>query len=178
MSIVAIEGMRFYAYHGFYPEEQAIGGEYLVDVYVDVDFSGAASADDLDGTVNYETIYRVAKIVMSQPVKLIETIAQKIIDRLKVVLSAMQAIRVRIVKLNPPLGASVQRAYIELEDDFVVKCGKCGRAFLSHEPGDCWTKYGTVYPETKATLMRAHGRNICVNCLSPYFIKSRDKLLG
>lgn len=121
MSIVAIEGMRFYAYHGFYPEERAIGGEYLVDAYIGVDSSKAATGDDLNETVDYETIYRVTKIVMQEPVKLIETLAQKLIDRLKTVLPTAKTIRARITKVNPPLGGSVQRAYVELEEDCMVK---------------------------------------------------------
>ena len=33
------KGMEFYAYHGFYQEEQLIGGDYVVDVYVHTDFN-------------------------------------------------------------------------------------------------------------------------------------------
>jgi dihydroneopterin aldolase len=29
---VALEGIRFYAYHGFYPEEQKIGNEFFIDL--------------------------------------------------------------------------------------------------------------------------------------------------
>ena len=29
---VSLEGVRFFAYHGFYPEEQVLGAEFIVDL--------------------------------------------------------------------------------------------------------------------------------------------------
>ncbi|MCP4443365.1 MAG: dihydroneopterin aldolase [Aureispira sp.] len=174
MGLIAIEGMHFYAYHGFYQEEQLIGGNYIVDVLIETDFDDAAYEDNLDHTVNYETIYRITKVEMQKNSKLIESIGQRIIDRIKSIFDTVEGITVKITKKNPPLGARVDQAYIELSESYVVECNKCGRAFLSHAPGDCWTRHGQVYPETKSTLMRTHGRNICRNCLSPYFIKARE----
>ena len=54
MSQIALEGMRFYAYHGFYEEEQIIGNNYVIDVYIKTNFSEAAETDDLYKTINYE----------------------------------------------------------------------------------------------------------------------------
>ena len=50
MGKVAIEGMQFYAHHGYYHEEQKLGGHYNVDVYVDMDLSKAAKSDELEDT--------------------------------------------------------------------------------------------------------------------------------
>jgi dihydroneopterin aldolase len=173
MGLIALEGIEFYAYHGFYEEEQLIGGDYIVDVYLNTDFEEASYHDELDTTINYETIYRIVKIEMQQNSKLLESIAQRIIDKIIQICTTVQAIKVRVTKKNPPLGARVQRAYIEIEESYVVQCDKCSRAFLSHEPGDSWTKYGQVYPETRATLTRSFGPDICRNCLTPHFIKDR-----
>jgi len=173
MGLIALEGMEFYAYHGFYPEEQLIGGDYIIDVYVNTNFDKAANNDALDVTINYETIYRIVKVEMQKNSKLLETIARRIINKIIKICTTVQALTVRVTKKNPPLGGSVQRAFIEIEESYVVKCNKCSRPFLSHEKGDCWTKHGQIYPETKATLTRAFGPNICQNCLLPHFIKSR-----
>ena len=69
MSKVALEGMQFYAFHGFYEEEQLIGNYFVVDVYVDTNFMGAAQSDDLGGTVNYETIYFICRLEMKKTSK-------------------------------------------------------------------------------------------------------------
>jgi dihydroneopterin aldolase len=173
MGLIALEGMEFYAYHGFYPEEQLIGGDYIIDVYLETDFDEAANQDALEVTINYETIYRIVKVEMQKNSKLLETIAQRIINKIIGICTTVEGLKVRVTKKNPPLGASVQRAFIEIEENYVVSCHKCSRPFLSHEHGDCWTKYGQVYPETKATLTRAFGPNICYHCLVPHFIKGR-----
>jgi hypothetical protein len=62
---IAIEGMQFYAHHGFYKEEQVIGGQYEVDVYMNTDIEGAATTDRLEMTVNYERVYGIVKEVMT-----------------------------------------------------------------------------------------------------------------
>lgn len=174
MGLIALEGMEFYAYHGFYEEEQVIGGDYIIDVYLDTNFDAAASSDQLDVTINYETIYRIVKVEMQKNSKLLEAIAKRIIEKIIGICTTVQAIKVRVTKKNPPLGARIQRAYIEMEEDYVVQCNKCKRPFLSHHRGDCWTKHGQVYPETRATLTRTFGPNICYNCLIPHFIKARN----
>ncbi|BDS10221.1 dihydroneopterin aldolase [Aureispira anguillae] len=173
MGLIALEGMEFYAYHGFYEEEQLIGGDYIIDVYLDTDFDAASYNDELDVTINYETIYRIVKVEMQKNSKLLEAIARRIIEKIIGICKTVQAIKIRVTKKHPPLGASVQRAFIELEESYVVQCNKCKRPFLSHHHGDCWTKHGQIYPETRATLTRTFGPNICYNCLLPHFIKAR-----
>ncbi len=171
MGLVVLEGMQFYAYHGYYEEERLIGNDYTVDVYIEVDYEEAAATDELGGTLNYETIYRIAKIEMSKPSKLIESIAAQIIDATVLISNQVQAMRVRITKKNPPLGARISRAFIEIEEDFVEECHKCGRPFLVHDPEEVWTNHGIVYPETRATLTRIYGPYICEQCLKPHLLK-------
>lgn len=170
---IALEGMRFYAYHGYYSEEQLIGGYYVVDVYANANVQTAADQDELLATVNYETIYRIAKVEMQKNARLIENVAQRILDQIVLVCQTVQGIRVRVTKEHPPIGGEVRQAYVELEASFVVNCGKCKRPFLSHEQGDGWTKHGNVYPQTRAHLEAQYGPNICKNCLSPHFVRER-----
>jgi len=114
MSKVALEGMQFYAFHGFYEEEQLIGAHFVVDVYVEANIMGAAQMDDLGGTVNYETIYFICKMEMKKTSKLIEHVAQRILNKLQEVLSNAGSITVRVSKLHPPLGGAVDRSFVEV----------------------------------------------------------------
>jgi dihydroneopterin aldolase len=84
---IGLEGMEFYAYHGVYEEERKIGGKYIVDVLVHTNAKDAELHDDLNGTVNYEQIYKVVDQNMQQPVKLIERLAQKNYGRYSLVCS-------------------------------------------------------------------------------------------
>ncbi|EJF52294.1 dihydroneopterin aldolase [Saprospira grandis DSM 2844] len=174
MGRIGIEGMEFYAYHGFYEEERKMGGRYRLDVYVETATGKVGKTDELGDTVNYETIYRAAKVEMAKPSKMIEHLAQRIMDRLRSILSKAADIELRLSKLDPPLGGPVSRTFVELQQNFVVKCGKCGKKFLQHEAGECWEKHGLIYPETKATLIRNHGPNICSTCIQPHLIKNKD----
>lgn len=106
--------MEFYAYHGYYPEEQVTGGRYRVDVYLTTDCTGAAINDDLAGTINYEQVYGITGVVMQQPSKLIEHVAQRILDRIMEQCAAAVQVTVRVSKLNPPVKGLVKRVYVEL----------------------------------------------------------------
>lgn len=114
MATIALEGMHFYAYHGFYEEEQIIGNRFLLDVYINANTSGAASMDDLFRTVNYETVYFICQSEMKKTSQLIETVAQRILNRISQQFEQVQGVKVRLRKLNPPLAGRVESAYIEV----------------------------------------------------------------
>lgn len=111
--ILSLEGMHFFAYHGFYEAERIIGGEFEVDVSIEIHAEHAAEDDALERTVNYESIYQIVQEEMSVPRKLIETLAYSILHRLKV-LSAEGEIRVKIRKLSPPLAGQVGASAFEV----------------------------------------------------------------
>lgn len=116
MAIIALEGMHFFAFHGYYDEEQKMGCDFILDVYVTADVKMAAAKDDLEGTVNYEMVYFICKSEMKKTSRMIETVAQRILDRLCNLLSEKaKRVRVRLRKMNPPLGGKVHSAYVELE---------------------------------------------------------------
>lgn len=115
MATIALEGMQFYAYHGFYEEEQIIGNHFIVDVTVDARVNQAARTDDLTRTVNYETIYTICRIEMRKSSALLEHVAQRIMDKIAGQFSNVKTVKVRISKQQPPLGGRVDRAYIEMQ---------------------------------------------------------------
>lgn len=118
MGLIAIEGMQFYAFHGFYKEEQTLGGKYSVDVYVKTNFLQAAENDLLQKTINYETIFAIAEREMQQPSKLIEHVCKRILDATASEFSTIEYIKVRVNKFQPPLKGNVDKVYVELEQSF------------------------------------------------------------
>jgi dihydroneopterin aldolase len=113
MAVVGLEGMRFVAPHGFYPEEGVLGNTFLVDLYISVDTWKAAHLDDLGETVNYETVYHMVQAEMKKPAQLIETLAERIVLRIQEFYERISGIKIIIRKLNPPVGGEVAAAYIE-----------------------------------------------------------------
>ncbi|GAB4249259.1 MAG: dihydroneopterin aldolase [Ekhidna sp.] len=115
MGKVSLEGMEFYARHGYYEEERVIGNKYSVDVTLEVDFSEAASEDKLEGTVNYEKVYEIVQEVMNIDANLLEHLAGKMIKSLKESFAQVSKVQVKISKYNPPIKGLCHRATVELE---------------------------------------------------------------
>lgn len=112
MGKVILRELYFYAYHGFYEEEQRCGGYYTVDVEVDVPFGEAIKSDDIVGTLDYEKIYAVVRQEMDQPSKLIEHVGARILTALANLHPDIEDIHLRIIKKNPPLGGICDQSEI------------------------------------------------------------------
>lgn len=134
MALIALEGMRFYAYHGFYPEEQIIGSEYIVDIHVDANTQMAAATDDLYKTVNYETIYLICQAEMRKPTQLLEALVQRIVSKINNIFGRkVTGLKVRIKKMNPPLGGRVECSFVEVDN--LSRNGKGGNKSKSFDGG-------------------------------------------
>ena len=114
--IIEVNGIKCYAYHGCLPEETAIGGHYVVDVEMNTNFSIAAREDDLSQTINYVDVNKIVIEEMAIPSKLIEHVGQRIVNRLKTKLSTIDLLRVKIVKLSPPINGDVDNVAIIIEE--------------------------------------------------------------
>jgi len=111
---VALEGLEFHAFHGVYPHERESGNWFEVDIAVETDFSEAAQSDELAGTVNYETLFRMVKEEMEKPSRLLETVAEKIVDDVLKALPSVKSVELKISKLNPPIGGKCRKATVSL----------------------------------------------------------------
>ena len=114
MGKVALEGLEFFAYHGFYDEEQKIGNKYAVDVEVETDLMKAASKDALGETINYEDLYKMIAKVMASPTRLLEAINYRIMKEVFAHFSGARRVKVSISKFNPPIGGVCQRARVTM----------------------------------------------------------------
>ncbi len=113
---IGLENIEFHAYHGWYEEEQQVGGKYVVDIAVQTNAQGAELYDDLEGTLDYEIIYYIVKKNMQHPVKLIEHLARSIVADLREIIAEDDTIKLKIRKLHPPLGGKVGASMVEIED--------------------------------------------------------------
>ncbi len=116
MGTIALEGLEFFSYHGFYDEEQKIGNKYAVDIIVTADFSEAARRDRLSATVNYEALYTITAGVMLRPARLLEHIAHSIIVEVREQYPDVETVEVSVSKFNPPIGGVCHRAKITLKE--------------------------------------------------------------
>jgi len=102
---IRLKGARFFAYHGTTQEERNIGRSYTVDVEMGVYFAQAAREDNLDKTVDYESVYRImADVMTSDRYHLIERLAYLIGNRILRDHADVKHVRVAVRKLDPPVG--------------------------------------------------------------------------
>jgi dihydroneopterin aldolase len=111
---IGLEDVRFHAPHGFYEEEHRSGNEFSIDVEVESDIHGAATQDDLGGTVNYSTIYYLLQAEMKKPTQLLEALAFRMANRIQNQFPQVTSVKLRLRKLNPPLGGQVGAAVVEV----------------------------------------------------------------
>lgn len=115
MATIGLEDVRFHAPHGFYEEEHLTGNEFSIDVEVEANISAAATQDDLGGTVNYGTIYYLLQAEMKKPTQLLEALAYRMASRIQRQFDQVSSVRLRLRKLNPPLGGQVGAAVVEVK---------------------------------------------------------------
>ena len=114
MGIIEIEGMEFYAYHGYYDVEQKVGTRFLVDIHIETDCSKAAASDNLDNALDYQNVYLTVKKEMAVVSNLLEHVAGRILDRLKSQFPEIGKASVKISKMNPPFGGPVEKVSVTM----------------------------------------------------------------
>lgn len=107
--------MRFYAHHGCFEEEQAIGTWFEVSLRIKADTTKAETSDQVGDTVNYADIYTLIQNEMRHPSHLLEHVARRMINTLKSHYPTIEQIWVCVAKLNPPLGGEVGSSAVELD---------------------------------------------------------------
>ncbi|SMO47800.1 dihydroneopterin aldolase [Solitalea koreensis] len=112
---ISLNGLEVFAQHGFYVEEQLIGGKFVIDIEVETDFADAAKTDQITGTVNYEHLFEIVTTEMRVPSKLLEHVAQRIIDRVIALTVKINKVSLIIKKINPPFAAKIANSSITIE---------------------------------------------------------------
>lgn len=114
MGIIKVENIRIFANHGCLKEETAIGSDYRVDVIVKADLKASSKSDELSDTIDYVFLNNVVREEMAIPSKLLETVAQRILDHIFSKDKMVSKATVSVSKINPPIGGDVEMVTIKL----------------------------------------------------------------
>ncbi len=104
--------MEFRAAHGCYDTEQRVGGNFVVDIVLDVEDDGAAAADEVTRTVTYVEVYETVREQMALPSRIIENAAHRILEAVSVRFPQVRRIEVTLAKLAPPLGGKAAKVSV------------------------------------------------------------------
>jgi dihydroneopterin aldolase len=103
---LSIVGVECYAHHGVFDHERRDGQTFVLDLVLGLDTRPAAASDDLHDTVDYGSLVaHVKAAVESDPVDLIETLAQRIAD-ICLLDDRVQWTRVTVHKPGAPIEAT------------------------------------------------------------------------
>ena len=109
--------MYFYAHHGCFVEEQAIGTRFRLDVSYETDTSQAQQSDNIADTVSYLSVYQTIQREMRQPSHLLEHVGDRIGEALLKEYPAIESVRIKVSKLSPPLGGQLDAVSVEIIKD-------------------------------------------------------------
>lgn len=114
MGVIEVNNIKVFTNHGCLEEEAKIGSEYRVDIKVNADLSKSAKTDDLNDTVDYVHLNKIAKEEMAIRSKLLEEVAQRILNRIFDEIPMVKKAKISVAKINPPIGGNVGEVVIIL----------------------------------------------------------------
>ena len=115
---IFIEDMEFFAFHGHYNEEKFAGNRFTVSIYLFTDTSKAEKSDNLDDALNYQVVYAIISDIMrNTKSNLVENLASNILNAIFQRFPQLQKAKIRISKLNPPMGGKIGKVGVEIEKE-------------------------------------------------------------
>lgn len=112
---VTLSGVRFYAFHGVSLEEKVTGRQFSVDARVGVQ-GVCGKIDSLESTVDYG---KLAELILQEgtggPFKTLEFLARTLGGAIFNTFPCAQEVHLKVSKLHPPTGQTVESAGIELD---------------------------------------------------------------
>ena len=111
---IRLNTITIFAHHGVYAEEIRDGNHFEIDLEVEIP-DVQTSNDDLAGTLDYSELYKtVISVSEGRRYNLIETFASDICWRILEAFSQAESVRVKVRKLDPPVGGEVKNVEVEL----------------------------------------------------------------
>jgi dihydroneopterin aldolase len=101
-----LTGIRGFGYHGVFESERKNGQEFVVDIEIGTKFKNVN--DDLAKTIDYsKLIDLVSAEITSNPVNLIETLAERIAEKIMDFDKKIKVLKVTVHKPAAPVSANL-----------------------------------------------------------------------
>ena len=112
---IHVENIRTKSNHGCLKEEGVIGGEYRTDVWVKLKDSYRVSKAELEETVDYGIVTNIVVDEMGSRSKLIESVCERIVDKVLALSSNVLWVKTKVCKINPPIDGDVENVSVEIK---------------------------------------------------------------
>lgn len=122
---IHLKNMAFYGYHGHHPEENSLGQRFLVDLVLTADATEAARTDSLGAAVDYVRVHQICRrVVEHEKVKLLETLASRILDAVLHECPRVVRIEIMIKKPAAPIPGTLDYVAFECSRDRADRPGQ------------------------------------------------------
>jgi len=116
MGKIFISDMEFFAFHGHYEEEKLAGNKFIVSVEMKTNTEIAQKSDNLNDALNYQTAYSIIREVITETKSnLLENIAENVLNALFSEFDNLEAVKIKIRKVNPPMGGQIGSVAVEIK---------------------------------------------------------------
>ena len=113
--IIELEEMEFYAYHGCFREENVVGNRFIVNIVIKTNMERPMHSDKIEDAVNYVKVYNLVRNEMQKTSNLLEHVTSRILNALYDNFSQILWAKVKVSKMNPPMGGQMEKVSVTLE---------------------------------------------------------------
>ena len=113
---VFLKNILLYGYHGIHDLERKVGTEFSINLNMDIDIQTINIT--LDETIDYSVVFSLLKEEFLIATPLLENLAIRISERIKLVYPLMNKIQVNIIKHNAPIEGFQGEVGIEFEKTY------------------------------------------------------------
>lgn len=115
MTVICLQGLEVFAFHGVAEEERRLGGRFLLDIELKMDRFAAEETDALEDTVDYGRVAALAEaIATGTSFRLLERLAGAVADGIMAEVP-VDMVTVRVTKTAVPLPQKVAGASVKVE---------------------------------------------------------------
>lgn len=112
---IKINGLRLYAYHGVFPEENKLGQEFKINLLLTVSYQPPLKDDTLGQVLSYwDAMETVKELFTGKTFKLLETAAHVILEGLAKYPQIHYA-KIHLQKLTPPIPVTVENVGVIMD---------------------------------------------------------------
>ncbi len=112
---IRLENCKFWGFHGVFPEEKILGNWFTVDLTICLEKIRVIG--DLVETIDYGNLYQIVKEEMSIPTELLETLLEKIKERILLRFKTIIVLEISIKKQKPAIGMLDGNSIVSLKID-------------------------------------------------------------
>lgn len=115
MDKIVLQNMKFFGYHGLFPEENKLGQRFNVNLELYTDLKKPGTTDKMEDSIDYGQAYNLVKEVVEGEAKnLIEAVAESIATKLLGEFESLKACKVKVIKPDPPIPGHYDAVHVEI----------------------------------------------------------------